>query len=159
MDQSHQKNFWIGLDENSENLNIMKKNEIIFGLLIVILYLFFGQRYFVVLPDTKKCVRNEVKTVFYLLDIGDSKIEIRQKIASLDLAYLQFKDSNIISAVTSPFEFGATNWIIHLYLVDDKLSGLIIRTLDSVAYHPKSAPVDRGKILEEWKNIEIIEVD
>jgi hypothetical protein len=139
----------------------MTKNELIFSLLMVVLYLIFGQRYLVVLPDTKKCVRNEVKTVFHLLEIDDSKNQIRQKIASLDLAYLQFKDddSKMISAVTSPFEFGATNWIIYLYLVDDKLTGLFIRTIDSVAYHPKTAPVDRGIIPEKWNKIEIIEVN
>ncbi|TGN99711.1 hypothetical protein PN36_34935 [Candidatus Thiomargarita nelsonii] len=135
----------------------MKKNQIIFYLLIFILYLLFGQSYIVVLPSTKKCVRNEIRMVFYILEIGDSKKEIRQKINSLNLSHLHFfKKSTVIF---SPFEWGAKNWEIYFNIVDDKLSGIMIRTADSIRQHPKNAPPDKGDIFERWKTVEIIEVD
>ncbi len=135
----------------------MNKNQVIFYLLIFILYLLFGQSYIAVLPSTKKCVRNEIRLLFYTLEIGDSKKEIRQKIDSLNLSHLHYLEDSMV--ILSPFEWGIKNWIICLNIVDEKLSGLMIRTTDENSEHPKSAPPDKGNICEEWKTDEIFEVD
>lgn len=47
-------------------------------------------------------------------------------------------------AVETPIQFGATNWILYVEMIDSKMVALQVRTADSRSIHPNGAPPDQS---------------
>jgi len=49
--------------------------------------------------------------------------------------------------VETPIEFGATNWVLYIKMIDSNVRELRVRTADSQNVHPKGAPGDISFLL------------
>ena len=63
-------------------------------------------------------------------------------------------EDNAVSIIQTPYEFGATNWFLVLLFHKNRLTGIGIRSADSLRYLVSGGPPDKvdpdSEI--EWKN-------
>lgn len=88
--------------------------------------------------------RNELVDLFGRLEGSTTKADVRRSFDTGKYQDLNMREvSGELWIVSTPTEFGATNWVLRLEFSDSQLKACRIRTLDSKEDHPKEAPPDR----------------
>ncbi len=90
--------------------------------------------------------RNLVLQTYESLRLGMTVVEVSEVIAHQEWpdgwcnrTYLNESGTIILS---TPFELGAKNWILHLMFREKKLAAFVVRTMDSESEHPPDSPPD-----------------
>lgn len=85
--------------------------------------------------------QNIVSTML-MIKPGYSKAKTEEVISKISPDFNPEKINNHQWVVASPYEFGATNWILVIDFENDKVKSLKIRTSDSMNIKPDGAPGD-----------------
>lgn len=95
--------------------------------------------------------RQEMRNLMAQIQLGDTKAQVQQKFKSGSYKVLLFRTNRGANlwSVSTPFEFGAGNWILYLEFDKDKVIALRLRVADSITMRPREqAPPD--KVHASW---------
>jgi hypothetical protein len=110
------------------------------GILFVTYNLFFT-------PDKKKQEsRRQILWVYNNLELGKTKTDVKNlfKVKNENNNLLKLYSNNSDKwIVHSPYEFGATDWVLGLEFSSDHLVSVKIRLSDSARFKPKESPPDK----------------
>lgn len=96
--------------------------------------------------------RTELRDLWARVELGDSQTEFARDFAAGNYKTLKLRRSGSpYWIVTTPFEFGTGNWMLHVEFDEKKRVGALrIRTADSVYEKAReNAPADR--VAPNWK--------
>lgn len=86
----------------------------------------------------------ELLAIYDVAEVGGSLRELDEKIATLPQSWISAHASQDSRIYTAPLQFGASEWILRIKAEDDLITCVRIHTSDSIRYHPKAAPPDKG---------------
>jgi hypothetical protein len=90
--------------------------------------------------------RGEVRTLYESLQPGMGRRQVRAAIDSGRFPHLRFHtDDDYRWVAFAPLEFGAKNWVLLIEFEGERVSGLRVRTEDSLQYHPAEAPRNKER--------------
>jgi hypothetical protein len=76
------------------------------------------------------------------VDIGTTKSQFKSIFQKGNYYYLEYVAVNSRVTIDTPLKLGARNWVLHCDFLENKLTGMQIRTLDSPLHLPEGAPED-----------------
>lgn len=114
-------------------------NIILCVLLLVALFYLFAYGFVVA-----KAANAQLIAIYEVAESGDSLNEVKSKIANMPQTWLSRYDDPDDISFSTPLQFGATNWILHIHAEDDIITCVKIHSEDSINYHPQEAPPDKG---------------
>jgi hypothetical protein len=88
--------------------------------------------------------RGEVRALYDAIHPGMNRAEAERETTSGRYPHLTFfNDTDQGWVVTTPYEFGATNWMLLIDVEEDRVTKMRIRTDDGIDDHPVQAPPDK----------------
>lgn len=90
--------------------------------------------------------------IYEVVDLGDSLNEVKKKITEMPQTWISSSSYPDAVILSTPLKIGATNWILRIQAENDIITCVKIHIEDSINYHPKGAPPDKGKCHYRWKD-------
>lgn len=90
--------------------------------------------------------RQEMRHLMSVVQLGDTKLQVRRAFESGNYKHLRLpgRSDSTLWRVSTPFELGAGNWILHIEFKNSKVVALRLRIADSDTMRPRDpAPPDR----------------
>lgn len=102
---------------------------------------------FNVAPWGRAGAREELRSAFAMVSLGESRRDVTSKVQGADFKRLDLPDRGAQNEwlITTPGEWGATNWLMWIQFCGDKVAWTGIRLADGKQFHPADAPPDKGQ--------------
>jgi len=105
---------------------------------------YFCHKHIVRTQQQRRLSRNAIISLMNKLQVGDTAEDVESAVRLHRAARLQLvKNSRDAWTVTTPLEFGATNWLLYIDFRNQRVVRLRIRTEDSIDFKPPEAPADK----------------
>jgi len=125
-------------------------NRTVRWVLLVLLVVFIAALYFLTFnatPQGQAQARTDIVQMFNALAIGDTRQTVESKFKRINSKYLGLPRTQDEKEwlITTPGEWGATNWLIWVEFCGDRVASVGTRLADGKEFHPSEAPPDKGK--------------
>lgn len=123
-------------------MNNVKKILLLLSILVVIIFLAYYQMSSA--RQRHESYHAALVKIMTQLNIGDSRLNVELLVGALQDTHIRLvKEARDEWIIKTPLEYGASNWILVVNFVGDKISLLRVRTEDSIANRPYDAPPDK----------------